>query len=102
MSGTRHVVLTYGAWGRGELWAPVRAAFEERGYTADTPTLRHHELPLHEGALKIAPLSMRDYPDDLVALRNGKPIRRGRMSRQAAAANPRTISPPSIRMAGRW
>jgi pimeloyl-ACP methyl ester carboxylesterase len=32
------------------------------------PTLRHHELPLHEGARKIAPLSLRDYTDDLVAL----------------------------------
>ena len=26
----------------------ARAAFEERGYTAHTPTLRHHELPLNE------------------------------------------------------
>lgn len=33
-----------------------------------TPTLRNHELPLHEGAMKIAPLSMRDYTDDPVAL----------------------------------
>jgi pimeloyl-ACP methyl ester carboxylesterase len=32
-----------------------------------TPTLRHHELPLRDGAMKIAPLSMRDYTDDLVA-----------------------------------
>jgi pimeloyl-ACP methyl ester carboxylesterase len=47
---------------------PARAAFEERGYTVHTPTLRHHELPLQEGAMKIAPLSMRDYTDDLVAL----------------------------------
>jgi pimeloyl-ACP methyl ester carboxylesterase len=68
MSDTKHVVLIHGAWGRGELWAPVRAAFEERGYTAHTPTLRHHELPLDEGALKIASLSLRDYTDDLVAL----------------------------------
>ena len=66
MADTKHVVLIHGAWGRGELWASARAAFEERGYTAHTPTLRHHELPLHEGAMKVASLSLRDYTDDLV------------------------------------
>ncbi len=70
MSDTKHVVLIHGAWSRGEQLAAVRAAFEERGYTAHTPTPRHHELPLHEGAVKIASLSLRDYTDDLVALVN--------------------------------
>ncbi|MGB9222947.1 alpha/beta hydrolase [Mycobacterium sp.] len=65
-----HVVLIHGAWGRRELWASARAAFEERGYSVYTPTLRHHELPLQEGAQKIATLSLRDYTDDLVALVN--------------------------------
>jgi len=68
MSDTRHVVLIHGTWCRGDSWGPTRAAFEERGYTVHTPTLRHHELPLPEGAIKIAPLSLRDYTDDLVAL----------------------------------
>jgi pimeloyl-ACP methyl ester carboxylesterase len=68
MSDTKHVVLIHGAWARGGSWGPARAAFEERGYTVHTPTLRHHELPLQEGAMKIAPLSMREYTDDLVAL----------------------------------
>jgi pimeloyl-ACP methyl ester carboxylesterase len=68
MSDTRHVVLIHGAWARGGSWSPARTAFEERGYAVHTPTLRHHELPLHEGAMKIASLSMRDYTDDLVAL----------------------------------
>jgi pimeloyl-ACP methyl ester carboxylesterase len=68
MSDTRHVVLIHGTWARGDGWGPARTAFEERGYTVHTPTLRHHELPLREGAMKIAPLSMRDYTDDLVAL----------------------------------
>jgi pimeloyl-ACP methyl ester carboxylesterase len=68
MSDTRHVVLIHGTWCRGDSWDPTRAAFEERGYTVHTPTLRYHELPLEEGAMKIAPLSMRDYTDDLVAL----------------------------------
>jgi pimeloyl-ACP methyl ester carboxylesterase len=55
MSDTKHVVLIHGTWCRGDSWVP-------------TPTLRHHEVPLQEGAMKIAPLSMRDYTDDLVAL----------------------------------
>jgi hypothetical protein len=68
VSDTKHVVLIHGSWSRGEQWAPARAAFEERGYTVHTPTLRYHELPSHEGAMKIALLSLRDYTDDLVAL----------------------------------
>ncbi len=67
MSEAKHVVLIHGSWCRGEVWAQTRAAFEARGYTAHTPTLRHHELPLHEGAMKVASLSLRDYTDDLVA-----------------------------------
>jgi hypothetical protein len=48
MAGTKHVVLIHGSWSRGEQLVAARTAFEERGYTAHTPTLRHHELPLHE------------------------------------------------------
>jgi pimeloyl-ACP methyl ester carboxylesterase len=70
MSDTKHVVLIHGAWGRGELWASARVAFEDRGYTAHTPTLRYHELPVQEGAMKVASLSLRDYADDLVAFVN--------------------------------
>jgi pimeloyl-ACP methyl ester carboxylesterase len=70
MAETKHVVLIHGAWSRGEQLAPARAAFEERGYTAHTPTLRYHELPLREGAIKIASLSLRDYTDDLVRFVN--------------------------------
>ena len=70
MSGAKHVVLIHGAWSRGESWASARSALEARGYTAHTPTLRHHELPLHEGALEIASLSLRDYTDDLAAFVN--------------------------------
>ena len=68
MSDTEHVVLIHGSWSRGEQWAPARGALEERGYTVHSPTLRHHELPLPEGGSTIAPLSLRDYTDDLVAL----------------------------------
>jgi len=64
----KQVVLIHGSWSRGEQWAPARAAFEERGYTVHTPTLRHHELPLQDGAAKVSRLSIRDYANDLVAL----------------------------------
>ncbi|MGA9676566.1 MAG: alpha/beta hydrolase [Mycobacterium sp.] len=70
MAATKHIVLIHGGWSRGEQLAPARAAFEERGYTAHTPTRRHHELPSHDGAMKIASLSLRDYTDDLVAFVN--------------------------------
>ncbi|MCB0943937.1 MAG: alpha/beta fold hydrolase [Mycobacterium sp.] len=58
--------MIHGAWSRGEQLADLRAAFEERGYVAHTPTLRHHELLLQDGAEKIATLSLRDYTEDLV------------------------------------
>lgn len=62
----KSVVLIHGAWSRGEQLAGVRNAFEERGYAAYTPILGHHELPLEEGAERIATFSLRDYADDLV------------------------------------
>ena len=67
VAAAKHVVLIHGSWSRGEQLAPARAAFEQRGYTAHTPTLRYHELPSDEGAMKLASLSLRDYSDDLVA-----------------------------------
>jgi pimeloyl-ACP methyl ester carboxylesterase len=67
---TRHVVLIHGSFSRGEQLADAGAAFEERGYTAHTPTLRYHELPMAEGAARVASLSLRDYADDMVALVN--------------------------------
>lgn len=70
MADTKHAVLIHGSWSRGEQLAAARAAFEERGYTAHTPTLRHHELPPQQGASKIASLSLSDYTDDLVAFVN--------------------------------
>jgi pimeloyl-ACP methyl ester carboxylesterase len=68
MSDIKHVVLIHGMCGRGDYLAPARTAFEERDYTVHIPTLRHHELPLEEGATKIGSLSLRDYADDLVKL----------------------------------
>jgi esterase/lipase len=45
-----HVVLIHGTWGRGDSLADAWRAFEERGFTVHTPTLRYHELPIEEGA----------------------------------------------------
>lgn len=70
MPTTKNVVLIHGNWSRGEQLAAIRGAFEERGFTAYTPTLRHHQLPIHDGATKIASLSLRDYTGDLVSLVN--------------------------------
>jgi pimeloyl-ACP methyl ester carboxylesterase len=68
VSGSPHVVLVHGTWGRGDTLDAARREFEARGYTVHTPTLRHHDLPLDEGADKVGPLSVRDYADDVVAL----------------------------------
>jgi hypothetical protein len=65
MKHSEHVVLIHGTWGRGDSLADARRAFEERGFTVHTPTLRYHELPIEEGARLIAPLSLRDFADDL-------------------------------------
>ncbi|CAB4967529.1 unannotated protein [freshwater metagenome] len=65
---TTHVVLVHGTWGSGPFWTEARAAFEARGFTVHTPTLRHHELPLLAGATRVATVSLTDYTDDLVEL----------------------------------
>jgi pimeloyl-ACP methyl ester carboxylesterase len=70
MSYTKHVVLIHGAFSRGKQLSAACAAFEERGYTAHSPTLRHHELPIREGAMKVASLSLGDYTEDLVRFVN--------------------------------
>jgi esterase/lipase len=70
MADTKHVVLIHAMMSREGQWRRARVAFEERGYTVHTPTLRYHELPLAEGANKMASLSLRDYTDDLVRLSN--------------------------------
>jgi pimeloyl-ACP methyl ester carboxylesterase len=63
-----HVVLIHGAWSRGQQLSDARRAFEERGYVVHTPTLRHHELSLEQGAARIGTLSLRDYVEDLSEL----------------------------------
>ncbi|CAM3420959.1 alpha/beta hydrolase [Mycobacterium intermedium] len=70
MADTKHIVLIHGNWSRGQQLAAARAAFEERGYAVHTPTLRFHELPIIEGAARVASLSLRDYTDDLVGFVN--------------------------------
>jgi pimeloyl-ACP methyl ester carboxylesterase len=68
VSDSTHVVLIHGTWGNGDSLSDARREFEKRGHTVHTPTLRFHDLPLEEGADKIASLSVRDYADDVAAL----------------------------------
>jgi pimeloyl-ACP methyl ester carboxylesterase len=68
VSDSTHVVLIHGTWGNGDSLSGARREFERRGHVVHTPTLRYHDLPLAEGAHKIAPLSVRDYADDVAAL----------------------------------
>ena len=51
---SKHVVIIHGTWGNGDTFSDARREFEARGYTVHTPTLRYHDLPLEEGADKIA------------------------------------------------
>lgn len=68
VSGSKHVVLIHGTWSHGDTLGDARREFEARGFTVHTPTLRYHDLPLEEGAEKVAPVSVRDYADDIVPL----------------------------------
>lgn len=113
MSDTRHVVLIHGNWSRGEQLAAARAEFEERGYTAHTPTLRHHDLPRHEGAMKTASLRLRDYTDDLVGFVNSldsPPLLVRLSASQARGAQPPGLQSPlataaiacAVGCLGRW
>ncbi len=68
VSESKHVVLIHGTWGNGDSLGEARREFEARGYRVHTPTLRYHDLPIDDGAAKIAPLSVRDYADDVGAL----------------------------------
>jgi len=62
----KHVLLIHGTWQTPLFWDQTIPELEARGYTVHAPALRYHDLPLHEGAKKIGPLSLLDYTDDLV------------------------------------
>ncbi|WP_007025846.1 alpha/beta hydrolase [Saccharomonospora iraqiensis] len=68
MIASEHVILVHGTWMRGSHWTEARQAFEQRGFTVHTPSLRHHDLPLLEGSLRVASVSLADYTDDLAEL----------------------------------
>tara|TARA_B100000676_G_scaffold217440_1_gene214214 strand:- start:518 stop:1357 length:840 start_codon:yes stop_codon:yes gene_type:complete len=65
------VVLIAGTYCYPEVWDDMKQAFEERGYEVHAPPLRHHELPLLEGALAMKDNSLLDYRDDFIELING-------------------------------
>ena len=69
MRSHKNAVFIHGTWGNGpQAWGEMAPELEKRGYRVHTPTLRHHELPFLEGALKIATLSLLDYVEDLSRL----------------------------------
>ncbi|GFG55397.1 alpha/beta hydrolase [Mycolicibacterium agri] len=68
MTTPRHVVLIHGTWSHGDTLGDARREFEARGFSVHTPTLRYHDLPRHQGAPKVASVSVRDYADDIVGL----------------------------------
>lgn len=58
--------MIHGTWGNGpDTWAQMVPEMERRGYVVHTPTLRYHDLPFLEGAVKIARLGLLDYVEDL-------------------------------------
>jgi len=65
-SVSKNVLLIYGTWQTKLYWDEAIPEFESRGYTVHAPELRYHDLPIEEGAEKIASLSLLDYTDDLV------------------------------------
>lgn len=66
MYSQKDAVLIHGTWGNGpDVWGEMAPEMEKHGFRVHTPTLRHHELPLLDGALKIANLSLLDYVEDL-------------------------------------
>ncbi|WEV49509.1 alpha/beta hydrolase [Acinetobacter sp. ESL0695] len=69
MKNKKSIILIHGTWCNGNSWSSdFIEALESLGLTVYTPNLRYHDLPLVEGATKIASLSLTDYVNDLVAL----------------------------------
>ena len=62
------VVLVAGTFCYPEVWDEMKAELEQRGYEVHAPPLRYHDLPLLEGARKMASVSLLDYTADFVEL----------------------------------
>ncbi|MDF1764656.1 MAG: alpha/beta hydrolase [Oleibacter sp.] len=67
-TGLAPIVLVAGTFCYPEVWDAMKAELEQRGYEVHAPPLRHHDLPLLEGALAMAETSLQDYVDDFVGL----------------------------------
>lgn len=64
------VVLVAGTYCYPEVWDDMKSEFEQRGYDVYAPPLRYHDLPLLEGALAMAQVSLQDYTADFIELIN--------------------------------
>ncbi len=62
------VVLVAGTFCYPEVWDAMKDELEQRGYEVHAPPLRYHDLPLLEGARKMASVSLLDYTADFVEL----------------------------------
>ena len=52
------VVLINGTWTYPGAWDEMQAALEARGHVVHAPALRYHDLPVMEGARKVATVSL--------------------------------------------
>ena len=90
------ILLIHGTWGNAASWGAFVPALEAEGFEVHAPSLRYHDLPLEEGATKIATLSLTDYVDDLsdyLSKMTSKPIILGHslgglLAQLVAARNP--------------
>ncbi|MCF9045218.1 alpha/beta fold hydrolase [Acinetobacter nectaris] len=74
MNNKKPIILIHGTWCKGNSWGDAFIeALENLDLKVYTPTLRHHDLPLGEGATKVASLSLTDYVDDLSILLRSLP-----------------------------
>ena len=65
------VVLVAGTFCYPEVFDDMKQEFEARGHQVYAPPLRHHDLPLLEGALAMKETSLLDYRDDFIELIKG-------------------------------
>lgn len=59
------ILLIHGTWAHAKVWGKFATALENLGFEVHAPSLRYHDLPIEQGAEKIAHLSLTDYVDDL-------------------------------------
>lgn len=68
MMKSETIVFIHGMMGDGNYWHEWKALFEEKGYRCHSPTLRMHDISVHnEPDPKLGSVGISDYVDDLAA-----------------------------------